>query len=61
MSGTKAENKLPAQPADSLLTLTGATPLSEIHLRIGGTLRPVWLKLESYNPAGSLKDGRRPH
>jgi 2,3-diaminopropionate biosynthesis protein SbnA len=34
----------------------GDTPLSTTYFRINGAWRPVRLKLEGYNPAGSLKD-----
>src|SRR5205085_4400068 len=38
------------------LSAIGRTPLVEVGLRIDGQWRPVGLKLESYNPAGSIKD-----
>lgn len=34
----------------------GRTPLMRIRLRIDGRWRHVWLKLEQFNPAGSIKD-----
>lgn len=34
----------------------GNTPMIQGQFRIQGQWRPVWLKLEGYNPAGSLKD-----
>jgi cysteine synthase A len=38
------------------LSAIGRTPLVDIGLRIDGRWRGVGLKLESYNPAGSIKD-----
>lgn len=34
----------------------GRTPLLRIRLRIEGRWRHLWLKLEQFNPAGSIKD-----
>jgi 2,3-diaminopropionate biosynthesis protein SbnA len=34
----------------------GRTPLIRIRLRIDGRWRHLWLKLEQFNPAGSIKD-----
>lgn len=34
----------------------GGTPLARIRLRIGGRWQEVWLKLEQFNPGGSIKD-----
>jgi 2,3-diaminopropionate biosynthesis protein SbnA len=34
----------------------GRTPLMRIRLRTGGQWRHLWLKLEQFNPGGSIKD-----
>ena len=52
----------PSQTHDSL----APTPIIRLQLRVGGTPRGLWLKLEGYNPYGSIKvDGafmlRWPH
>ncbi|HEY2580010.1 MAG TPA: cysteine synthase family protein [Streptosporangiaceae bacterium] len=38
------------------LARIGRTPLMRIRLRIGGRWRHLWLKLEQFNPGGSIKD-----
>jgi N-(2-amino-2-carboxyethyl)-L-glutamate synthase len=38
------------------LARIGQTPLRRIRLRIGGRWRHLWLKLEQFNPGGSIKD-----
>lgn len=40
---------------DSLARI-GRTPLRRVRLRIGGRWRHLWLKLEQFNPGGSIKD-----
>ena len=44
------------RPRASPLSAIGRTPLVDIGLRIDDRWRSVGLKLESYNPAGSIKD-----
>jgi len=34
----------------------GRTPLVQLHLRIGAHWSSIWLKLEQFNPGGSIKD-----
>jgi N-(2-amino-2-carboxyethyl)-L-glutamate synthase len=38
------------------LASIGGTPLMRIRLRIDGRWRHLWLKLEQFNPGGSIKD-----
>jgi N-(2-amino-2-carboxyethyl)-L-glutamate synthase len=47
---------LPFAELDSLVHGIGNTPLRPIHMLIEGKLRTVFLKLESENPTGSMKD-----
>jgi len=46
----------PRPRPESLLSAIGRTPLVDIGLRIDDRWRGVGLKLESHNPAGSIKD-----
>jgi 2,3-diaminopropionate biosynthesis protein SbnA len=43
-------------PGHGGLARIGGTPLMRIRLRIGGQWRHLWLKLEQFNPGGSIKD-----
>jgi cysteine synthase len=41
---------------DSVLSLVGRTPCVPIQIPVAGTARPVWLKLEGFNPTGTIFD-----
>lgn len=45
-----------SQPYDGVLDTIGWTPLVRMGRLAGGVRTPVYLKLESFNPAGSVKD-----
>jgi cysteine synthase A len=50
---------LPGMPQELLggrLPAVGGTPLVPVRLRTGRRWHPVWLKLEQFNPGGSIKD-----
>ncbi len=42
--------------ADSILDLIGQTPLVKLNRMVKDTFAEVWVKLESFNPGGSVKD-----
>lgn len=42
--------------ADSILDLIGQTPLVRLNRMVKDTFAEVWVKLESFNPGGSVKD-----
>ncbi len=46
----------PCQVARSFLELIGNTPIVQLHRLTDATSATVWVKLESFNPGGSVKD-----
>jgi cysteine synthase len=51
-----ALNEEPFVTRDTGSARIGDTPMVKTRFRINGLWRPIYLKLEGYNPAGSLKD-----
>jgi cysteine synthase A len=47
---------IPGQVAHSLLELIGNTPVVQLHRLVDPESATVWVKLESLNPGGSVKD-----
>jgi cysteine synthase len=47
---------IPCQVAHSLLELIGNTPIVQLHRLVEADSAEVWVKLETYNPGGSVKD-----
>jgi len=55
MNTTAIADLSPAE-LNKLAQQLGNTPMASIHVVIGGIARKIYLKLESYNPTGSVKD-----
>lgn len=47
---------IPSQVAQSLVELVGNTPIVRLHRLVDEDSAEVWVKLESFNPGGSVKD-----
>jgi cysteine synthase A len=47
---------IPGQVAHSLLELIGNTPVVQLHRLVDPESATIWVKLESLNPGGSVKD-----
>jgi cysteine synthase A len=47
---------IPCQVAHSLLELIGNTPIVQLHRLVDADSAAVWVKLETFNPGGSVKD-----
>src|SRR6516165_8659671 len=56
LMNTSAIADLSPAELNKLAQQLGNTPMTSIYVVIGGIARKIYLKLESYNPTGSVKD-----
>jgi cysteine synthase A len=47
---------MPKDKAENILELIGSTPMVKLNRIVGNTMADIYAKLESFNPAGSVKD-----